>query len=462
MSMKRKNAQTSYVASSAKRSRMATTDDPEEKRRMIIKAERLKSMLSASQMTVFDRICAGESLFFTGEAGTGKSFLLEAVVASMSVSGDVYVTASTGVAACAIGGTTLHSFAGVGLAEESVDTLVQKLTDGKTPHLRKAASRWRSARLLIVDECSMIDAPFFSKLDEIARRLRRNRDVPFGGLQVVLTGDFFQLPPVSDAGMVFETESWKHLVGDKVYELTEAHRQRDERFLRMLRGLRQGCMSENDLQLMASRARLASEVPGDATMLYPTRKEADTVNEYKLSTLPGEEHIYDASDKGNCNADHWVAPARLVLKIGALVMFVKNVDLDAGVCNGSMGRVVDFAQTQGLPIVELFGAKSATPLTVCKQTWEMKQGDDVVASRAQIPLILAWAITIHKSQGTTLSKVVVSTSKMFEKSQLYVALSRCSTLEGLFIVGGIPQDRLMRPHPKVSSWWALQNKITLH
>jgi ATP-dependent DNA helicase PIF1 len=292
--------------------------------------ELLASSLSPSQRIVYDEVLTGKSLFFTGEAGTGKSFLLDVIVKRARLqSVNVHVTASTGVAACAVGGTTLHSFAGVGLAEEPARELIKKLMDGRTPHLRKAAKRWREVDLLVIDECSMLDPAFFDKLELMARTLRSSASA-FGGVQVILTGDFFQLPPVvrgrSSAApsssttqsvlapmptMIFETKAWKSIVGERTHILKEAHRQRDEVFLGLLRGLRNGVLTRENMEVIVNRMRASGNVPEDAVKLYPTRKEVETVNEYKLSMLSGDERVFEATDKGlpyvlESNRDHWM------------------------------------------------------------------------------------------------------------------------------------------------------------
>lgn len=428
----------------------------------------LEMTLSPSQRVVYGEIATGKSLFFTGEAGTGKSYLLEIAVKRAQIqqnSKRVFVTASTGVAACRIGGTTLHSFAGVGLGEESAEILIQKLTTVKTAYARKAINRWRDALLLIIDECSMIDPAFFEKLDQIARVVRNTPQIPFGGIQVILTGDFFQLPPVQKVGaiaenvpslsMIFETNVWRSLIGNNIFLLKEAHRQHDTKFLGLLCGLRTGSLTKQNMEVIAGRMSRVEDIPNDIVKLYPTRKEVDAVNEYKLSMLAGEPHIYDAQDKGdpyaiNANKDHWMAPCKLVLKTGALVMFIKNICINSGIVNGATGIVIRFDSGNGFPVVHL---QNGTAVTVSPQVWEIKQGDSIIASRMQVPLILAYAITIHKSQGMTLGRVEVDMTHIFEKGQLYVALSRCTSVEGLYIVGNIPSYSLLCPNPVVAAWW---------
>ena len=414
--------------------------------------------LSPSQRKVFDAAMSGKSLFFTGEAGTGKSYLLEVIVSHMRASGEsnIYVTASTGVAACNIGGTTLHSFAGIGISDQSAEVICDKLLRSKTAYNKKVVARWRTAAVLFVDECSMLDPHFFERLNMIAKILRKS-DEPFGGIQVILCGDFFQLPPVQKnhdgAEMLFQSDSWDEVIGENLYVLTEAHRQRDERFLLLLRNLRMGCLTKEDKDILAKRTCNPLQTPKEAVRLYATRKEVETVNESNLRILTGEAHCYEAHDKGEVsNKDMWMAPEELNLKLGARVMVIKNLNVEAGICNGAVGTVVSFTEGKsGYPVVRL--ENSGVIFTAVRQTWEIKQGDQVVASRSQVPLILAYAITIHKSQGMTLTRATVNVTNIFERNQLYVGLSRCTTLDGLFIVGFMPSERMFTPHPAVLAWW---------
>jgi ATP-dependent DNA helicase PIF1 len=438
----------------------------------------LVDRLSPSQRVVFDRSQNGESLFFTGEAGTGKSFLLNAIVkiARLTDEENVFVTASTGISACGIGGTTLHSFAGVGLGEEPQDELIRKLLKPKSNAAIKAAERWRNANMLIIDECSMLDPKYFVKLDNIGRHLRRVFDRPFGGIQIIMTGDFFQLPPVdkmaykrlaTDPVMIFDTDTWKQLIHGKIYILMEAHRQRDERFLSLLRNLRHGTMSVNDMSCIVERMKMTKTpngIPPHAVKLYPTRREVDFVNEHNLAILQGEEHVFTATDVGDqhtldMNKDFWRVPQKLVFKTGALVMFVQNIDVKNGVCNGATGYIEGFTPIFGTPIVRLTRGNHRTDALYAN--WEIKQGNTVMAKRTQIPLILAYAITIHKSQGMTLDTVEVGMDRIFEKSQMYVALSRCTTMDGLFLLGKIPNMKMLEPHPAVVKWWSTLNVETI-
>lgn len=438
-----------------------------DKKETVVVAAAAPKPLSQSQQHVLTAAMSGESFFFTGAAGTGKSYVLKQLPGALAnrVGEDtIFTTASTGIAACAIGGTTLHSFAGVGLGDAPVGELLEKLQTPKQPSYRKARARWISANILIIEECSMVPPELFTKLDVIGRCLRGVRDKPFGGIQVILCGDFYQLPPVNkdkkpdQQDFIFETDTWKELVGDKVYVLTEIFRQKEPEFLGMLEDFRKGEIGERAMATFEERRRVTEmtvALPDDTVKIFSTRKEVDIVNNYNLDKLPGEIREYSAIDRGDPFvvqkfAEHWITPQKLVLKEGASVMVVYNVSLDLGITNGVTGKVVGFSEDKGVPIVQCANGERYTAEPV---TWEIKSAGVVVASRTQVPLILSYAITSHKSQGMSIRNVEVNTSRFFEHGQCYVALSRGTTLQGLFIRGGLPPQRLLAPHPKVAAWW---------
>lgn len=423
--------------------------------------------LSASQQRVLRAAMAGESFFFTGAAGTGKSYVLKQLPGALAEKygeSAIYTTASTGIAACAIGGTTLHSFAGVGLGDGPVADLLEKLQSPKQPFHKKARARWILAKVLIIEECSMVPPDLFEKLDYIGRCLRGVFDKPFGGIQVILCGDFYQLPPVNknkkpdEMDFVFETKSWKQTVGERVYVLTEIFRQKEPEFLNMLEDFRRGVIGEQALATFEARRRvteISAALPENTVKLFSTRKEVDIVNAYNLDRLKGESHDYNAVDRGEPFVvqklvDHWITPQRLTLKEGASVMFVFNVAMLLGISNGMTGRVMGFSGEKAFPIIQCANGAEFTAEPV---TWEIKSAGIVVASRTQVPLILSYAITTHKSQGMSIANVEVNTSRFFEHGQCYVALSRGMTLGGLYIRGGLPPQRLLLPHPKVVEWW---------
>lgn len=455
-------------------------DEEPEKR---VDLSEIMKTLSRSQTDVVQAALRGESFFFTGPAGSGKTYALAAMIKALQNKYEdedsVFVAASTGIAACAIGGVTLHSFAGVGLGEQPISEMIEKVCEGKEASYVKARKRWRSTKVLIVDECSMIDAIFFEKLDRLGRAVRADvsksaeanssgvqqaQSQAFGGLQIILSGDFFQLPPVNknhketDPEFIFETQSWEQIVGRRVYVLREIFRQKDPEFLFLLDDLRRGVLTQTSMRVYNSRRSAADQalcLPADTVKLFPTRREVDAVNDRNLQMLSGEPHVYTAIDKGNKYTverlkDSWMAPTELVLKEGASVMFIYNVDVKQGICNGTTGKVVAFEES-GKPVVQ---TTNGHRVTVEMQLWEVRSGKESVASRTQIPLILSYAVTIHKSQGMTLKNVEVNSSRIFEHGQLYTAISRVETLGGLFIRGPYPSQRVLEMHPKAVEWWA--------
>lgn len=319
----------------------------------------LPVVLTKEQNYVLQLAKQGKSIFFTGSAGTGKSVLLKNIIKALrdqNELGRVAVTASTGFAACAINGVTLHSFAGIGLGKGSAQDLAKKIRKN-----RKAKRNWLDTDVLVIDEISMIDGELFLKLDYIGRDIRRNHKKPFGGMQVIICGDFYQLPPVSknemqtdgsevrqEASFAFESKSWRELL-DNCIVLKEVFRQKgDQVFIEMLNDMRHGVVSSasEDEFLRLSRPLHCPDgiVP---TELFATRAEVEFANNYKLSRLEGAAHVYDAQDGGslpfnvrNAYLSNFLAPQRLFLKKNAQVMCIKN--FDSTLVNGTLGKVIDF------------------------------------------------------------------------------------------------------------------------
>jgi len=431
--------------------------------------------LSPSQQLVLDKAIAGESFFFTGAAGTGKSYLLgyihRALVKKYGEDA-VYITASTGIAACNIGGTTLHAFAGIGLGDGNLAEILKDLQSSK-PWCRTAVKRWKGTMALIIDECSMISPKLYEKLDKIGSFLRETPTAPFGGIQVILCGDFFQLPPVDrkidsegkrkkkdpeDLEFLFETKTWSRLVENRVYILRDIFRQTEPVFLSMLDDFRHGNISPQSIATFQDRRNIteaAESLPEDTVRLYSTRKEVDILNFCEMDKIEKEPKVFTAVDHGEelvvkKMEDHWMAPKTLILKVGASVMLVKNISFGLGLVNGRTGRVVKFEEGSGNPVVKFYkgGEHVMGPVK-----WELKSGKKVIMSHSQIPLVLSYAVTIHKSQGMSIENVEINTSKIFEPAQLYTALSRSTSLNGLFIRGTLPKAKLTKPNEKVAEWW---------
>lgn len=405
--------------------------------------------LSEAQFRTIQLLLKRKSVFFTGAAGTGKSYIIQIlrdVLRHLDVENKIAFTAPTGVAACNIEGTTIHSWAGIGLANESVEKLLEKVRGNMN-----VRNRWRRTEILVIDEISMLPAELFDMLSVIGSQIRGDPR-PFGGLQVVLCGDFFQLPPVRSTKFCFESVHWSQLLGeDGVVVLDKVFRQKDSLFQRILNDMRRGVLTDASKSVLSSRMQPFSTRNGIVpTLLYATNKGVDEINEQKLEAIDDEVVEYHAYDTGEEEflaqlRNGMKAPTLLRLKKGAQVMLLKNISLEEGLVNGARGVVKGFAEplktsmgTIRSPIVDFsvrLGGREAliSDVVVELSTWDQKRGDRVLARREQIPLMLAWAISIHKSQGMTIPYLSVSFQGMFEYGQAYVALSRATDLEGLFL-----------------------------
>ncbi|KAM4641380.1 ATP-dependent DNA helicase PIF1 [Discoglossus pictus] len=392
--------------------------------------------LSTEQSLVLSTVLSGKNIFFTGSAGTGKSYLLKRIVGALPPK-STYATASTGVAACHIGGTTLHAFAGIGSGK---GTLEQCIELAKRPGVRQ---HWISCRHLIIDEISMVEGEFFDKLEAVARAVR-GRDEPFGGIQLIVCGDFLQLPPVtqasSDTKFCFQAKSWRRCI-HLTMELTEVRRQTDKVFIALLQAVRLGrCTEEVTRQLIQTNKHKIERDGILATRLCTHKDDVEITNERRLQQLPGESHTYDALDSdpmlvktidSQCPVNQ-----KLVLKKGAQVMLAKNLDVSRGLVNGARGVVEGFEGVKALPKVRFLCGVTEV---MKPERWVIKGQGGIYLSRQQLPLKLAWAISIHKSQGMSLDCVEISLARVFESGQAYVALSRARSLEGLRVMDFDPK-----------------------
>ena len=374
----------------------------------------------------------GKNVFLTGEPGSGKTYILTKFIKwCRSNNKKVAITASTGIAASHIGGITIHSWSGTGIAEEMTKEDLRRY--GNNARLRK---RYNKAQVLVIDEVSMLHGHRLDMVNAIAKKLRGN-EAPFGGLQVILVGDLFQLPPVSRNSSTYDfahlSPSWSEL-NLKICYLTEQHRQTtDDGLLTLLKAMRNNNVSPVQLDLLKGRSALR-QAPDNVTRLYSHNIDVDTINQQHLDALPGKIHKYKMIASGNKYLSdtlkrNVLAPELLELKLNAEVMFVAN-DFEEGFFNGSRGRVIDF--NRGDPIVKLTNGKK---IKVDYHKWSIKEYDHVLASVEQVPLRLAWAITIHKSQGMSLDAAEIDLSKAFMPGMGYVALSRCVNLDGLYLKG---------------------------
>ncbi len=396
--------------------------------------------LTKLQKKFFRDFFSGRNIFLTGPAGTGKSFCVSLLFKFLDVNGIFYgKTATTGVAALNIGGCTVHSWSGMGLAEENGMELLERVAENK-----KASARIKHSKVLVIDEISMAKADLVDKLDIVCQYIRNNGK-PFGGIQVVFVGDFMQLPPVfknfEAENYAFESVAWKD-ADVKTIHLTEIVRQHGEpHFATFLNQVRMGMATDYTL-LMGCVDRTFPTDGIKPVKLFCKNVDVSRFNHDELRKIKSDSKFYHAMDTGS---DQWVqffdkncpAPTDLELRIGAQVILLVNLDVAAGLVNGSVGTVTNFYDN----CVDVTFASGPQIIEVHK--WEVKQNEYdaltgkmkkvVLASRTQLPLKLAWALTIHKSQGSTLDRAEIDVSEAFAAGQVYVALSRVRNLSSLKI-----------------------------
>lgn len=395
------------------------------------------------QAQALDILKTGANVFLTGEPGAGKTYILNQYIAwLMAADIPVAVTASTGIAATHIGGMTIHSWSGIGIK----DTLTSYDLDNIAGK-EKLSKRIQKTKVLVVDEISMLDGKVIDMLDRVCRHVRKSGE-PFGGLQVVFVGDFFQLPPITKQGdamrYAFESHSWQgaHIV---TCYLAEQHRQEDELFLGLLQSIRRNEIEEEHYTLLSEQTTIAYE-DIEPTQLFTHNMDVDAVNATELKRLPGQTHTFRMTSKGTKPLVEGLvrtclSPDTLELKEEAMVMCTKN-NFEAGYVNGTMGRIIGFSGGEGWPIIK---TPAGRELTIKPASWEVVEDGKIRASIEQIPLRLAWAITVHKSQGMSLDAARVDLSKAFVYGQGYVALSRVRTLDGLCVQGMHPNALQVDP-----------------
>ncbi|GAB1606439.1 ATP-dependent DNA helicase PIF1-like [Argonauta hians] len=385
--------------------------------------------LTKEQQKVLDIVIQGENVFFTGSAGTGKSFLLRRIIGSLPPE-HTFATASTGVAACFIGGTTLHAFAGIGCGDGSIETCFQLASR------QSVKQNWLKCRHLIIDEVSMVHKDYFDKLEAVARLICRN-EKPFGGIQVIVCGDFLQLPPVtkkSDAKkFCFQSRAWQKCINVNM-ELTEVKRQEDPKFINILQNIRKGLCPDHVNEALQNTVNSFTQLNGiEATRLCTHKDDVNYINVNQLAKLKGEYHVFSATCNNEYISENDRCPVepKLKLKIGTQVMLTKNLDVQQGLVNGARGVVCSFdKENEGWPNVKFLSGRIEC---IRPMRWVIKSSSAVTVWR-QIPLKLAWAISIHKSQGMTLDFVEISLMRVFEAGQAYVALSRAKSLKGLRVL----------------------------
>ncbi len=388
----------------------------------------------------------GANVFLTGEPGAGKTHTVNQYIAYLKAHKiDAAITASTGIAATHIGGMTIHSWSGVGiknsLTKYDIDALASR------EYITKRINR---AKVLIIDEVSMLNAGMLDMVDAVCKAVK-NSEEPFGGLQTIFVGDFFQLPPVNRsqnaASFAYESVAWQNANPITCY-LTEQHRQDDTPFLELLSAIRSNSFDEIHLEHLQQRLIQADSTPENIPKLFSHNLDVDRVNNHILQKLPGEAHDFRMRSKGTKNLvaalqKGCLSPETLSLKVGAAVMFTKNNQKEHFV-NGTLGTVAGFSKLDGHPVIK---TKEGRTIDVEAMDWSIEDNGRVLASVSQLPLRLAWAITVHKSQGISLDAAVMDLRQVFEFGQGYVALSRVKRLSGLHLIGW--NTRAFEVHPGV-------------
>lgn len=389
----------------------------------------------------------GENVFLTGAAGSGKTFLLNEYIDYLKENEvATAITASTGIAATHLGGRTVHSWCGMGIEDD--------LSPEKINALKKKNYLARSIahnKVLIIDEISMLSARQLDLVNRICQMFKEDMR-PFGGMQVVFCGDFFQLPPVGgrdkDVRFVADSSVWNGM-DLKVCYLEEQHRQSDNKFMRILSEIREGNVTDEARGILSRRIGKPIRGAMRPTKLHTHNVDVETYNLKELDRLSGRERVFEMEGEGleklveNMKKGYCLAPQLLGLKTGAMVMFVKN-NFGKGFVNGTLGRVKDFDDDSGFPLVETL---SGDLIEASPEQWTIEDGREVIASVRQVPLRLAWAITVHKSQGMSLDAAEMDLRKTFEFGMGYVALSRVRSLSGMHLSGF--NDMALRIRPEV-------------
>lgn len=385
--------------------------------------------MNSCQTKILDAINDGNNVFFTGPAGSGKSFMISTIIQEFKEnSKKLGVLSSTGTSAIKIGGTTVHGFFGI----------IPGLDTEKCIRRNWGNKNWKTDAI-IIDEVSMISADLFTQLDTMAKRLRRNYK-PFGGIQVIVCGDFFQLPPVQGQ-FCFESEAWKKLFEpNNHFKLTQVYRQTDSDFVNLLGNIRTGRLTDADLELLCCKSNDASSVKDTAgySRLYSTNKRVDYYNNSMLEQIdPDSFKAYSVTNATGTpnNVKKLLAgmtcPQVLSLAPGVRCMLIRNTNIELGLVNGLQGTVMT-VEPQSVKVK--FDTIDAI-ITVSRYTFELVDtvSEKTLASVCQIPLVLSWAVTIHKSQGASIEKLYVDCESIFSDGQFYVGISRAKDWNKLIL-----------------------------
>lgn len=400
---------------------------------------------------------SGANVFLTGAPGAGKTYVLNQFIEQARLQHKtVAVTASTGIAATHIGGATIHSWSGLGIREFVTPQDLQKLASNA-----KLVKRYNATDVLVIDEVSMLHGQRLNMINQVCKHLRKSHDA-FGGIQVVLVGDLFQLPPVSrdtnQADFVHNSDAWRELDPAICY-INEQHRQSEDGLLELLQAMRSGELQELHQEIIAQRLNVQPDAALKLTRLYAHNVDIDSVNRKHLDAINEDVYEYTMDTTGSSIKVEQLqrsvlAPELLELKLGAEVMFVAN-HTGGKFVNGSRGSVIRF-DADDMPVVKL---QNGTTLTVEPHSWKLEEDGRSIAEVSQLPLRLAWAITIHKSQGMSLDAALVDLSKSFTPGMGYVALSRLRSIDGLYLAG--INAMALRLHPDIYEFDALLKHASL-
>lgn len=371
----------------------------------------------------------GKNVFITGPGGVGKSYVIDYFASNCTSTCNIIKTSSTGVSALLINGITIHSWAGLNsenIQYKTIEEIIETISD-------KKIKNWLNIDILIIDEISMIDDKIYSILYKLGRKIRDIKK-PFGGIQIILSGDFLQLPPVEN-DYAFMSKYWNKSKL-KIIELTENYRQADNKLFNLLNNIRRGQIRNNDIEILKSR--INKKLENTPTILFATNKDVDNFNNRILLNLKkvNESKIYYSKSEGlhkNSIYKYILAPRELEITINSEVMLLVNLDLTKSLCNGSVGKVIGYNRIDETPIVKFEKA------TINIKPYIWKYYEDIydnssVTTYEQIPLKLIYASTIHKSQGRTLNSAIIDLKNITNCGQAYVALSRIKSIESLSII----------------------------
>lgn len=416
--------------------------------------------LSKDQLVAMEMFTNGDNILITGPGGSGKSYLIKLIKERIeSIGKNIQVCAMTGCAAVLLQckAKTIHSWGGIGISSGNPKDIINRVVQNR--HKKKA---WKSIDVLVIDEVSMMSKKMFDIIDTIARISRGKKDIPFGGIQIVLSGDFYQLPPIGENGDIdsmafcFESENWKDCI-PKTIQLTTIYRQKDSLYKKILNQIRVGRITQTTIDCLTKRVNVPITDDIVPTILYPTRRQSDNVNNKEYKNLASvEEFTFELQvndevinlkeqqkliRRGCCTeyveaettslTNSILVDKILKLKVGTRVMCIANIDqeCDLPIVNGSQGIVVSFSENGLIPVVKF---QNGSIRQINLHCWNSENVPGL--SISQIPLVYSWALTIHKSQGVTLDTAQIDVgSRIFECGQTYVALSRVKDINGLYL-----------------------------